>query len=159
MLVLFAILSQFVKIIAMETPQDRLEKILSRHGYSTTQSRRAVFRALEQSGQPITMRRLVETVATTVNRASVYRVVALFEQLGVIQRLQIGWKYKLELSNDFQDHHHHMTCIQCGDVTPFHEPNALHTLLQQIAENDEFTMQQHQLELRGLCKKCRINEQ
>jgi len=34
---------------------------------------------------------------------------------------QIGWKYKLELSNAFQHHHHHLTCLQCGGVTPLPE--------------------------------------
>lgn len=89
-----------------------------------------------------------------IDRASVYRVVSLFEQLGIVQRLQIGWKYKLELSDTFSHHHHHLTCLKCGRIIDFDEAPALEKDLYHIAKNNNFQIRGHQLEIQGLCRNC-----
>lgn len=137
----------------MTTSQDYLQRTLKNNGYSVTAARLTVFTALEDS-EPQTMEQLVKKVSMSVNRASVYRIVDLFEKVGVVQRLQIGWKYKLELSNEFQEHHHHLICVNCEKITSFKEPANLDYLLGKIAEREDFTLQNHQLELQGLCSNC-----
>jgi Fur family ferric uptake transcriptional regulator len=117
-----------------------------------TESRRAVFQAL-LGQEPQTMRQLV-AACPTIDRASVYRTVILFERLGIIQRLQIGWKYKLELTEDFSHHHHHLTCLHCGRVISFDESPALEAELRRIAVANNFAVQSHQLEIQGLCERC-----
>lgn len=146
-------MSQFVTLIAMTSSIELLSRTLKDNGYSVTKSRLTLFQALEHS-EPLSMNYLVRAVSPSVNRASVYRVVALFEQLGVVQRLQFGWKYKLELSNDFQEHHHHLTCVHCGKLLAFKEPLKLQQILAEIASSNDFVMQQHQLELQGICQRC-----
>ncbi len=84
-------------------------------GHSLTRARLAVFRAL-QDKEPLAMAEVARACAGKADRASVYRAVALFEELGIVKRLQIGWKYKLELSDAFHHHHHHLTCLKCGRV-------------------------------------------
>ncbi len=101
------------------------------------------------------MQQLVSRCRITIDRASVYRTVRLFEQLGIVQRLQIGWKYKLELSNAFQDHHHHLTCLHCSAVTPLPEDLVLEAQLTRLAQQHNFDARDHQLEIRGLCLNCR----
>jgi len=139
----------------MTTAQDLLMKRLKEYRYSVTDARITVFKALEHN-EPQTMDQIVRKVKNTVNRASVYRVIDLFEKLGVVQRLQIGWKYKLELSNEFQEHHHHVICMQCGRIKSFREPENLDYLLGKIAERENFMLQNHQLELQGICGECRV---
>src|SRR5580692_9907794 len=90
---------------------------LQQAGYSNTRSRRVVFEAL-QGQEPLSMHELVMACTKQVDRASIYRTIALFEKLGIVQRLQIGWKYKLELSNNFNFHHHHLTCSKCNCIIP-----------------------------------------
>ena len=85
-----------------------------------------------------------------IDRASVYRTVTLFEKLGIVQRLQIGWKYKLELTDTFSHHHHHMACLQCGRIIPFDESPELETGLREITILKNFKMQGHQLEIHAL---------
>lgn len=134
---------------------DLLTLTLKDGGYSSTKSRRAVFLCLEQARHPLTMRELVERLTGAVDRASIYRIVALFEKLGIIQRVQIGWKYKLELSNVFQEHHHHLICIKCGQITSFTEPKDLEHLLHKVAGHKDFDVLSHQIELQGLCASCK----
>jgi Fur family ferric uptake transcriptional regulator len=76
--------------------------------------------------------------------------------LGIVQRLQIGWKYKLELSDSFHEHHHHLTCSRCGQVTPFEENVAIENKLEELAKKEKFTMTGHQLEIQGICQKCAL---
>lgn len=99
------------------------------------------------------MRQLV-TSLPDIDRASIYRTVDLFVRLGIVDRLQFGWKYKLELSDTFSHHHHHMTCTSCHAVLAISENDALESLLRELAANAEFTATGHQIEIRGLCKAC-----
>lgn len=137
----------------MTEPLEQLKTTLKAHGQSLTGPRQVVFAAL-QDQEPQTMQQLVAACAVRVNRASVYRTVALFERLGIVQRLQIGWKYKLELSDSFHHHHHHLTCSNCGRVIPLPEDTVLEALLRALADSQHFAMRDHQLEIQGLCKTC-----
>ncbi len=137
----------------MTAARTLFKQTLKNHGYSVTAPRRKVFAALEHH-EAQTMAELVTAVGDTVDRASVYRTVALFEQLGVVQRLNTGWKYKLELANEFQDHHHHLTCVQCDSIIPFQEGPELESAIQNIASSRGFELLGHQLELRGKCQNC-----
>lgn len=88
-----------------------------------------------------------------INRASVYRAVDLFERLGIVQRLNTGWKYKLELSDKFAEHHHHLTCSRCGRTVPMNEAE-LETVIERLAKTHNFTPTAHQIEIQGLCNTC-----
>lgn len=125
--------------------------ILKSHGQSITASRIAVFDTL-LGQEPMSMRELVSR-AHTIDRASVYRVVSLFERLGIVQRLNIGWKYKLELSGSFTSHHHHLTCMKCGKVVALREED-LEDTITAIACANSFTVESHQIEIQGLCPDC-----
>lgn len=131
---------------------ERLSKSLKDNGYSFTAARRTVFAAL-QGHEPQTMQEIV-AASPGIDRASVYRIIALFEQLGIVQRLQIGWKYKLELTDPFSHHHHHFSCNRCGRVTELPEDHQLEARLWKLAKTNGLVVQDHQLELRGLCQSC-----
>lgn len=100
------------------------------------------------------MGQLVAACTSTIDRASVYRTVSLFETLGVIQRLQIGWKYRIELSDKFQDHHHHLHCTVCGKIIVIAEDTVLEKRISSLAAYHNFTARDHQIEIRGRCESC-----
>ena len=141
----------------MSEPTDQLKKVLKQHGQSLTAARQLVFAAL-QDKEPQTMQELVFACEGMINRASIYRVVVLFERLGIVQRLQIGWKYKLELSDAFHHHHHHLTCRRCGKTIPLKEDDALEEKLRDLAHSNDFDMHGHQLEIQGYCENCRKSD-
>ncbi|MBP7807502.1 transcriptional repressor [Candidatus Saccharibacteria bacterium] len=120
---------------------------------SVTAARLAVFRALCKH-ETVTMQRLVRSLANSADRASVYRSVALFEQLGIVQRIQVGWKYQLELSDNYNPHHHHIHCSECGRLSALPEVTALEEMIKKIARNAGYSLTSHQLELTGRCSKC-----
>ncbi|HYG83348.1 MAG TPA: transcriptional repressor [Verrucomicrobiae bacterium] len=138
----------------MHTESERLlEKILREKRHNVTAPRLAVFRALYGS-EPLFMRQLLAKVGASIDRVSVYRTVALYEELGLIHRITIGWKYKLELSEIFQAHHHHICCLRCGKLQAIKENTALEQTIQAMADEAGFSLETHQLELQGYCKDC-----
>lgn len=137
----------------MTDTQELFQKTLKKNSQSLTQSRKLVFKAL-QGKEPQTMQAVVAACKGKVDRASVYRSIALFERLGIVQRLQIGWKYKLELSDKFHHHHHHLTCLKCGETFMLDEDQQLETQLRLLAARHRFKMRGHQLEVQGICQNC-----
>lgn len=131
---------------------DQLKSTLKASGYSLTHPREAVFMAL-QNQEPLTMKQLA-IACSKIDRASIYRSVLLFEKLNIVQRVYIGWKYKIELSDDFHQHHHHLTCSTCGKVVPFEEDENFENGLDMIAKRQGFAMEGHQLEIQGICTDC-----
>lgn len=140
----------------MSKPLEELIKTLKKHGQSVTKTRQIVFSVMEGK-EPMTFNEINKACLGYVDRASIYRTIALFEKIGVVQRLQIGWKYKLELSDSFHNHHHHLTCKNCGRTTPLPEDQLLEARLEYLSKSRNFVMYGHQLEIQGLCLNCQQN--
>lgn len=135
----------------MTSAHERFRGLLKEQGQSITKARLQVFDAL-LGEEPLSMRALVQRVPS-IDRASVYRAVELFERLGIVQRLNTGWKYKLELSDLFAEHHHHLTCTQCGCTIPMNEAE-LETVIDRLAAMQHFAPTAHQIEIQGVCAEC-----
>jgi Fur family ferric uptake transcriptional regulator len=88
-----------------------------------------------------------------IDRASIYRTVTLLEKIGAVNRVPQGFKYKLELSEIFLPHHHHITCTKCGRNTDV-EQHRLEELLTQIAKIEGYELVSHKVELSGICSRC-----
>lgn len=131
---------------------ERFKELLKTSGHSVTKARLSVFGAL-LGNEPVGMAELVRRVPE-VDRASVYRAINLFEQLGIVQRVNIGWKYKLELTDRFAAHHHHLSCTNCGRTIEMNEEE-LEQLIRSLARAHDFTPTAHQIEIQGLCADCR----
>lgn len=130
----------------------QLHQALKRHDHSLTHPREVVFAALLEGGaQPMSQ---LTSTCKPIDRSSVYRTIELFEEIGIVRRIHIGWKYKLELADAFS-HHHHMTCTNCGQIIHFAEDKLLEGRMAEIAVGYNFAIQDHQLEIQGLCIVCR----
>jgi Fur family ferric uptake transcriptional regulator len=131
----------------------RIANLLKKNGLSLTRQRLAVFELLEDS-EPLTMHELQQLAGDRLDRASLYRTVAVFEKLGIARRVNIGWKYKIELSDAFTEHHHHMTCLQCHKVIPINEQE-LELFINNLSAQYGFEPIEHQVEIQGYCADCR----
>lgn len=139
-------------VASMSQTDTKIATILHDHGLSLTKQRQFVFEQLEDR-DPLSMQELYERCRGELDRASLYRIVSVFEQLGIVRRVHIGWKYKLELSDSFAGHHHHLTCLSCHTVIPINEA-ALEAFISNVAASHEFKPLEHQVEIQGLCKDC-----
>jgi len=129
-----------------------LKAILKSQGYSLTAPRKVVFDLLLNE-EPQTMPDLLQKAAGKVDRASIYRVIDLYEKLGIVHRLNIGFKYKLELSDVFHSHHHHFYCSACGKTYDLPANPLLEAMITSAA-GQGFAPRGHHLEIYGLCSSC-----
>jgi Fur family transcriptional regulator, ferric uptake regulator len=128
---------------------------LKTHGLSHTKQRQQLFDYLLASHEPVTMNQIIQAHAHVMNRTTVYRIIESLEKAHVVIRVQTGWKYKLELSDQFSHHHHHFLCTTCGQTTPFEEHDAFEATLHALESSYGFTIKSHTIELVGLCGRCR----
>lgn len=134
-------------------PIDTLESLLKENGASITKSRKAIFNLL-LNHEAQSMQLLVMRAAGKVDRATVYRTVELFEKLGIVHRINIGWKYKIELSGAFLAHHHHFHCTVCDKTFPLPPNEMLENMINTAATAEGYTPHGHNLEIYGLCQSC-----
>ena len=137
-----------------EKDKQLLQKVLKDAGYSITNARLFVCELLWDQ-EPQSMHDLGVRLDGTIDRASLYRTVTLFEKLGIVHRIYMGWKYKVELSDIFAHHHHHISCTVCGKIVALREVEQLERMLGNLARKYNFEAQSHQLEIQGVCEYCR----
>lgn len=135
----------------------KLKKVLKDHNYSVTKTRQQVFNALADS-DTLGMNQLIIKLKNKMDRASVYRTIDIFEKLGIVNRLQIGWKYRLELSDAFIEHHHHAICLNCEKIIAFEESPELEKDIDKLAAELGIKLASHSLELKGTCRECQTSQ-
>ena len=136
----------------METSSAKLKTTLKAAKFSATKPRVAVFTQLATHG-PLSVGALAQGLSDTVDRATVYRTVELFEKLGIVNRIWHGFKHQVELSEIFTPHHHHALCQNCGQTIDIASPE-LEATLAKLAKTQHFLAVSHSVELLGYCQKC-----
>jgi Fur family ferric uptake transcriptional regulator len=130
-----------------------LKALLRKNNSSLTKPRKVVFNLL-LGQEPQSMQVLVKRAEGKVDRATVYRTIELFEELGIVHRLNIGWKYKVELSDLFLGHHHHFHCTNCGKTFTMQANPMLETMIDSAVAKEGYSPRSHNLEISGLCPAC-----
>jgi Fur family ferric uptake transcriptional regulator len=91
-----------------------------------------------------------------IGLATVYRTLEIFENLGIIHKLQFGEEgSRYEFNPEFQKHyHHHLICLSCGGIFEFNE-DLLDDIERAISERTGFDVVDHSLRVYGYCRRCR----
>lgn len=132
------------------------ENILKKSGHSLTATRRNIFNEISRN-HSISILDLTHKL-NSIDRSTIYRTIDLFMKLNIINKVQIGWKYKIELSELFTNHHHHIVCSLCGKVSSFIEGRQLFDIISIIANEQDYALVSHQLSIIGLCSDCQKND-
>lgn len=100
-----------------------------------------IYKALLSSGEEIGL-------------ATIYRVLTQFESAGMVMRHHFeGERSVFELAGDDDEHHDHLVCVRCGDVTEF-VSDEIERLQTQVADQHGYVITDHSLYIYGLCKDC-----
>jgi Fur family ferric uptake transcriptional regulator len=84
--------------------------------------------------------------------ATVYRTLSLLEDSDIVTSLSFGSQgKKYELGA--KDHHDHMICTKCGTITEFVDEQ-IEDRQHKIAEELGFKMEDHSMQIYGICGKC-----
>jgi Fur family ferric uptake transcriptional regulator len=87
-------------------------------------------------------------------RASVYRVLDLLVEHGLVERLEVGdGQARFERSHPDGEHHHHLVCDRCGRLVAFDDPG-LERAIGRLSERLGVRIDSHDVLLRGACERC-----
>ena len=130
-----------------------LRKTLKDNGYRVTRARELSFKLLINP-TPQTISQLIDKANGLVDRVSIYRNIEIFEEIGIVKRIYIGWKYKLELSDRFISHHHHLSCLGCGQIIDIEDEKHIDLFINEVTSRFGFSPARHQFEIEGYCRNC-----
>lgn len=88
-----------------------------------------------------------------IGYATVYRTLKLFAECGIAEERDFGAGQVLYELSHSGDHHDHLICTACGAIIEF-EDDRIEKLQEKVAQDHQFTISSHRLEIFGLCAKC-----
>lgn len=139
----------------MTSDTNNFSQILKENNVSVTSARKAIFKTLLNADEPLKNGEVARRTPD-VDRASVYRTLELFNELGITETIIRGWTPLTELAEPFKAHHHHIICDNCGKVEEI-ENDTLEDVLSLVASRHSFTLKKHIVELTGMCKDCGLH--
>ncbi len=129
---------------------------LQRSGYRLTAARRAVVQTMAGSPRalsPVEVYDLARRRYPALGLVSVYRTLEKLEQLHLIQRVHQPEDCQAFIAAG-EGHQHLLLCQVCGQVT-FFEGDDLNSLIASISRRTGYRINEHWLQLFGVCKSCR----
>lgn len=94
------------------------------------------------------LHRRVNEVDRSISLATVYRTVKLFEELGILEKLEFG-DGRARYEDADREHHDHLINVQNGEVIEFVNSD-IEKLQEKIAQDLGFKLLGHKLELYGV---------
>ncbi len=131
-----------------------IEKQLQDNELSITKPRVEIFNLLKSADKPMSTAEIISK-SRSINRSTVYRTIELFEKLGVVKKVWFGMKSKFELSDEFEDHHHHIVCEKCGGIEKIDHAQ-LEKMITRISKKSGFKPTSHHIEVLGICRTCLV---
>lgn len=129
-----------------------LRDLLRLFGNRNTPARQLVFEALRDR-EAITIAELRAELADTVSTGAIYRTLQIFRDHKVIRDVVLNGVRKIELTEQFSRHHHHITCARCGEVQSIYDMT-LEQQLKKVARTHNYRMVSHSFEITGVCLAC-----
>jgi Fur family transcriptional regulator, ferric uptake regulator len=129
---------------------------LRKAGYKRTQARLTVLDILEAEHGHITSSDIlakVNEINPSIGRASIFRTLDLFTQLGIIRPTYISTSLTPTYVMMHEGHHHHVICTHCNHVMEF-DDCGLEMLTQTLEKTLNVKISGHLLEFYGVCASC-----
>jgi Fur family ferric uptake transcriptional regulator len=120
-------------------------------GLRMTGQRRTIARVLQESEDHPDVEELYARASALddgISIATVYRTVKLFEEAGILERLEFG-DGRARYEDAERDHHDHLIDLSTGEVIEFVDPE-IEALQEKIAQKLGYKLKGHKLELYGV---------
>lgn len=136
---------------------DDAATVLRRHGQRVTGARAAVWDVLCEAQEHLTAEAVAERVVAvdgSINLASVYRSLSLFEEIGEVRQSHLGSDRTAYWEIGHPDEHFHLVCRNCGLVT-HHEGSLVQQIVDHLTQDHHaFVPERVELTVTGLCHDC-----
>ncbi len=139
-----------------------LMKELAARGVRITSQRRLLVQIIQDSPRHLDAAKLLRIARkedAEIDRATVYRTLALLKGHGLIDELDLmhieGEKHFYEAKTNRD--HCHMACFRCGAIMEY-TSSAFEKLKNEIADESGFQIRVVRLEVGGFCERCQRSE-
>jgi Fur family ferric uptake transcriptional regulator len=139
----------------VDVDRDEMAQALRAAGHRLTQPRLAVLQVLQESDAGLTPEEITQqgrAICMSLGLVTVYRTLDLLSELGLVRRVH-SEQHCQRYARAGTDRHY-LVCDGCHRVVEF--PCAgLEGLIERVGNQTGYTIQNHLLELSGLCPECR----
>lgn len=129
---------------------------MDEEGLKSTRQREEIVKTFLKAPGHQSLEQIYSQVIKTnpkIGRITVYRTLKLLTRLGLaIQRKFADGETRYELASEGA-HHDHLICLDCGKIIEFEDPT-IESLQARIAQQHQFQIFQHRMELYGRCETC-----
>ncbi|MCK9491062.1 MAG: transcriptional repressor [Sulfurimonas sp.] len=135
--------------------------LLKKNSLKFTIQREVILETLYNSDEHLTpesLHHLIQEKFPDLNTgiATVYRTLSLLEDSKMVTSLSFGAQgKKYELGA--KEHHDHFICTECGDIVEFVDEE-IEKRQHIIADELNFKMQDHSMQIYGICQTCQAKE-
>jgi Fur family ferric uptake transcriptional regulator len=132
-------------------------ELLRSHGLRITKSRQRILETLLAAREPLSLeeiQRRSSEEGVAPDFATVFRVMALLENLQVAQKVLLNRSCSYFELVDPQQHYDHIVCTECGRVTLMIDACPVERLEHAIGKKYGYTDLRHSLEFFGKCPEC-----
>jgi Fur family ferric uptake transcriptional regulator len=130
---------------------------LAEAGYRRGGARRAILELLDEQPCALSAVEIQEALSRRnrdVSRSSVYRVMEELEEIGLLQRVEIGQgMVRYEPVRSGPGHHHHLVCDRCGRLQPFTD-DGLERAIRRLSDRVPLHVSEHEIVIHGACETC-----
>ena len=145
------------RTIKYEQLLENFKKLLKANSSKFTIQREVILETLYNSDEHLTPESLHHLIQEKYPElktgiATVYRTLSLLEDSNVVTSLSFGAQgKKYELGA--KEHHDHLICTECGEITEFVDEE-IEKRQHAITDELGFKMEDHSMQIYGICKKC-----
>jgi len=136
---------------------EEFKALLKKNGEKFTIQREIILETLYNSDEHLTPEALHQLIQREhpelkTGIATIYRTLSRLEESDIVTSLSFGAQgKKYELGA--KDHHDHMICTECGDITEFVD-DEIERRQESIAKEFNFKIKDHSMQIYGLCQTC-----
>lgn len=141
--------------------QKECRELLKKYGLKVTTQRVVILEVLSnRPDEHLTVEEIYDCVKNKypeIGLATVYRTIQMLSEINLIDKLNLDDGYvRYEIGKQEENcghHHHHLICIDCGQVFTFQD-DLLENLENQIQKTMNFQIVDHEVKLYGHCSNC-----
>ncbi len=136
---------------------DAITENLRNKGYRSSSIRRNVLKILSQTNRPLFTSEIItllNQINLNPNKSTVYRETDKLLIEGVLREVDLlDGKKRYELNS--KQCHHHFVCNVCQGIECIDLNSEIHEFIQVMEKEKGFEVQEHMLELFGICRSCK----
>jgi Fur family transcriptional regulator, ferric uptake regulator len=130
---------------------------LTAAGYRRGGARRAILELLDEQSCALSAVEIQDALTSRnreVSRASIYRVMEELEEIGLVQRVEVGrGVVRYEPARRGPGHHHHLVCDLCGRISPFTD-DGIERAIRRVSDTLPLQVSEHEVVIHGACETC-----